>query len=292
MPTYHRPDSINSTLKTVINQSFTDLEILVRADGIEDSTADVIAALNDPRIRFTVGSSNKGMPGVLNNLIADSRGEYVVVLHDHDHYDPSLVEKMLGVIERNPSVLYVHTGVTATDRTTDWKAVYVDTWAELSDGDNWAKYMLSRWDSPVCAETMVRRTTYEKHGLYAPEYGFWSDVEMWVRLATHGDVGYIAESLIELSERETDHLYKKISWDQFDILLRIREEYGPIVLGNRTLIRLVSTGLSREYQRLRILLAILRHPRDHENWREKTRKYLRAQGGPFTRLLALLIPGS
>src|SRR5262249_7624821 len=50
---------------------------------------------------------------------------------------------------------------------------------------------------------------HEEFGLYDPSCGFISDVEMWMRLSSHGDVAYVREPLIQVREREENHIETK-----------------------------------------------------------------------------------
>jgi hypothetical protein len=76
---------------------------------------------------------------------------------------------------------------------------------------------------------MVPRELYERAGLYSPTFGFVADVEMWIRLALIGDVGYIAEPLIQVREREPGHQYFEQRWDIIERLIEIFRVYDKRV---------------------------------------------------------------
>lgn len=288
MPTCGRARVIGQTLDTVVSQSFADLEILVKSDGEDRATEAVVRGIGDPRIRYTRTKDRLRMPGILNSLIAEARGHYVLVLHDHDLYDSRLVEKMAAVLDANPRAAYVHTAVKAIDAAGAVVATYAGNYAAVTPGLRWLAHMLSRFDSPVCALTMVPRRVYEQFGLYDPDYGFISDVEMWMRLACGGDVAYISEPLIACRVREEDHEYALVNWETVDASLRIHEAYEA---------KIAQAGLQRARSRLRNelflatqLLAVLKQSRGELPARVRAREFLRARGGLFTRNLARLIP--
>lgn len=288
MPTYGRSSVIGETLATVVSQSFGDLEILVKSDGEDPVTEAVVRGIGDPRIRYTRTPGRLKMPRILNSLIAEARGHYILVLHDHDLYDSRLVEKMVAMLGANPQAAYVHTAVKTIDAAGAVLATYSGDYAAVTPGAQWLNLMLSRFDSPVCALTMVPRDVYERAGLYDPDYGFISDVEMWMRLACAGDVAYISEPLIACRNREAGHEYALVNWETVDAALRIHAAYES---------KTAQAGAARMRNRLRNewflatqFLAVLKQSRGALPARVFARKYLREKGGLFTRNLARLIP--
>lgn len=290
MPTYNRSLVIGDTLRTVVSQSFSDMEILVKSDGEDRATEAIVRGIGDARVRYSRTAGRRKMPGILNDLIAETRGHHILVLHDHDLYDARLVEKMTAMLEANPGLAYVHTAVKAIDAEGTVLAVYSGDYSPITPGDAWLSLMLSRFDSPVCALTMVPRRVYERNGLYDDDYGFISDVEMWMRLACVGDVGYLSEPLISCRSRETGHEYAMVNWETVDAALRIHAAYeamDPLAL---SAVRRAHNFLRNEYFRATQLLAVMKQSRCALPARLRAREYLRGHGGLLTRGMALLIP--
>ncbi len=212
MPTYNRAAFIRQTLETVLRQTYADFELIVSDDNSSDETHEVVCSFNDSRIRYYRNASNLRMPENLNGAIRRAVGEHIVVFHDHDLYEPTLIEEMVGVLDRNPGVGFVHTGLFWVNTETGKKTRIVGPWSEQTRGMQIFKELLRRWDCPICALTMVRRTCYDAIGLYDPQFGFISDVDMWMRLSMKYDVGYVATPLITCLEREKDHEFAKFNW--------------------------------------------------------------------------------
>lgn len=209
MPTFRRAHAIGETIQTLLKGTWTDFELLVRDDGDgTDGTQDAVlcAAGGDARVRYHRNDQNLGMPGNLNSGIMESRGEFIAVCHDHDLYKPAFVETMVGTLRRNPSALFVHCGIETINQNGELVQFQIGDWPELSPGASWLRFMLRSLSCPVCALTVVRREAHEHHGLYDPSCGFIADVEMWMRLSTHGDVAYVKEPLISVRAREAGHV--------------------------------------------------------------------------------------
>ena len=289
MPTFKRAHLIGESIRSLLDQSWKDFELLVRDDGPDDAVEKIVAQVQDPRIRYHRNATRLGMPTNLNEGIRDSVGEYVLVCHDHDLYNKAFVEKMARFLQDHPFAIFVHAGVEVIDQDGQPKGQrYVGNFPQLSPGRVWLNRMLSRLDCPVCADSMVRRSAYEKYGLYNPAFGFVSDVEMWMRLCLSGEVGYLAEPLIRVREREANHPSENHSWDLMGTVLEIQRMYHEKAF----------RGLYGWWRRLRFwaygdgylftnyLACVARKDRLKK---EQGRAYLRHCGFPFSRLAARVL---
>jgi hypothetical protein len=231
MPTYRRAGLIGLTIKSILDQSHRDFELLIRDDGKEgDGTEEAVikAAAGDPRVLYHRNPQNLGMPGNLNGGIEASAGEYIAVCHDHDLYAPHYIEKLVTLLDRHPSALFAHCGIEIVDQ--QGKSLgdrFVGPWAELTPGRAWLAVMLRDFHCPVCALALVRRDAHERFGLYHPAYGFIADVEMWMRLSEAGDVAFAAEPLVRVRTREDDHAVTADSWPVLASTLAIHRRYVP-----------------------------------------------------------------
>jgi glycosyltransferase involved in cell wall biosynthesis len=212
MPTFGRAHVIGETIRTLLDGSWKDFELLVRDDGDgTDGTAEAvaIAASGDPRVTYHRNENQLRMPANLNAGIMGSTGDFIAVCHDHDLYQPNFLTEMMSILQRNPSALFVHCAIEVMTTAGTVTQTLVADWPELTEGASWLKFMLRSLNCPVCALTLVRRNAHEQFGLYDPSYGFIADVEMWMRLSSHGDVAYVREPLIRVREREDDHIETK-----------------------------------------------------------------------------------
>lgn len=208
MPTFQRAHAIGRTIKTLLDGTWKDFELLVRDDGNGvDGTREAVAesAKGDTRVVYHRNSQNLKMPGNVNEGIKASRGEFIAVCHDHDLYKPTFVETMVSTLRRNPSALFVHCAIETIAQDGAIAHSHIGDWPELTPGAEWLRYMLRSLHCPVCALTIVRREAHERHGLYDLSCGFIADVELWMRLSSCGDVAYVPEPLVQVTEREEGH---------------------------------------------------------------------------------------
>lgn len=293
MPTYKRAQLIGQTVRSILEQTFTDFELLVRddGDGADGSREAVLAAANgDPRVRYHHNPKNLRMPENLNDGIRESRGELIAVCHDHDLFAPRFLEVLVGLLERYPTALYAHAGIEGVDQdgaTTGWSDV--TPWAPFTLGRIWLDRMLKSFGSLVCALTLVRRVAHERHGLYHPAYGFIADVEMWMRLSEVGDVAYAAEPLVRVRAREDGHFADVDPWPHWATTFAIHRRYVrrayPGAEGRR---REAELDRRADLLLFRAAFSTLRHGRLPRLG--KARAGLTRAAGPLGRLFARVAP--
>jgi len=80
VPTYNRAEKVCRAIKSVLNQSFSDFEILVMDDGSTDNTCEVVKELADPRITYEWAKNFGGPAAPRNRGINLAKGKYIAFL--------------------------------------------------------------------------------------------------------------------------------------------------------------------------------------------------------------------
>jgi GT2 family glycosyltransferase len=274
-------------VRSILAQTFTDFDLHVREDGATDfATADVLKQFDDPRLRYTRSEQQLGIPGVLNALLAEATGEFVMVLHDHDLCRPGYVAAYVAALDRYPDALYVFGGcdVVGQDGAHVLTAIRDDP--PFTSGRDWLDVLLATPNCPVFACGLVRRAAYERGGLLDPEYGFVADVELCFRLATLGGVAYVPEPLIAFTEREADHEYRGINWTWMDAIARIHRRYGRHVRGGPAA-RLRHWRMLEQYL-IGAYLTAIAAPGTTPERRAEARRHARRVGGLATNVVTWL----
>ncbi|MHB0981554.1 MAG: glycosyltransferase family 2 protein, partial [Thermoleophilia bacterium] len=107
--TYNHVEVIESTLRSVPDQSISGYEVIVSDDCSTDGTWERILQLatEDGRIKPVRTPRNRGMPGNANFAVAQSDRPYTALLHHDDLYRKDLLEKWAGVLDRNSDAAFV-----------------------------------------------------------------------------------------------------------------------------------------------------------------------------------------
>lgn len=100
IPTWNRADLVRRAIGSVLAQTFANFEVVVVDDGSTDSTAAVVAGIDDRRIRY-VFQPNRGESAARNVGAQVARGRYLTFLDSDDEVRPLWLERLLQVLESN-----------------------------------------------------------------------------------------------------------------------------------------------------------------------------------------------
>ncbi len=97
MTTYKRPEFLRSQLLSLLNQTFTNFEIIISDNDIEASGEIVVKEINDSRIHYECNEKNLGMVKSFNRSLYKAATEYVVMITDDDPVYPEMLETLYGL---------------------------------------------------------------------------------------------------------------------------------------------------------------------------------------------------
>lgn len=127
VPTYNRAGTVARAIDSVLQQSHSNLEVIVVDDASLDNTGEVLkrAQQDDPRVLYHRNVRNQGPAEARNTGIAMATGQYVTFLDDDDEYYPNKVAHQIAVFSDNPEVDVVVGGVpqdwcSRCDQSADW----------------------------------------------------------------------------------------------------------------------------------------------------------------------------
>ena len=164
--TFNRPDFLREAIESVVNQRFTDWELLIMNDGGVD-VADVAASFNDPRIRYFPDDENRGAAYRFNFGLEQARGEYVTYLGDDDLFYPNHLEVLSQALDDHPSIAVAYSDLYAVscvkDETTGKRHV-LDKRLEVSRDFN--RQFMFYYNHVLHVSMLHRREAAFRVGLY------------------------------------------------------------------------------------------------------------------------------
>lgn len=102
IPLYNKERYIKSTIESVLGQTYSRFELIVIDDGSTDSSASIVAAIPDERIRL-IQQTNAGVSAARNRGIINARYEYIAFLDADDLWNTDYLETIASLIDRFPS---------------------------------------------------------------------------------------------------------------------------------------------------------------------------------------------
>jgi len=102
IPSYNHKKYLVEAIRSVLNQTFKDLELVVLDDGSSDGSRELLgqlkAQITDPRLKIFL-QENQGAPATIENGIRNSSAPLIGILNSDDRFHPKRVEKLLEVLK-------------------------------------------------------------------------------------------------------------------------------------------------------------------------------------------------
>ena len=96
IPVYNGEGYVHLAIQSVLDQTYSDFELLIVDNCSTDGTLEVVKAFSDPRIRLHVNTSNLGMVGNWNRSVELATGEYIKFLSHDDLLDTTCLEEQIA----------------------------------------------------------------------------------------------------------------------------------------------------------------------------------------------------
>lgn len=172
MPVYNGERYIRDAVKSCLEQSFSDLELICVDDASTDGTPEILHeyAEADDRVRYVRHSENKKLPKALNTGFEIASGRYFSWTSDDNLYAPEAIDVMVSFLEANTDVDLVYAGY----RRIDEECRALDTVMPSDPEEIFTRNI-------VGACFLYRRTIHDSIGGYRHEMFLAEDYDFWLR---------------------------------------------------------------------------------------------------------------
>jgi glycosyltransferase involved in cell wall biosynthesis len=212
IPLYNGADFIKRSVRSVLQQSYADFELIVVDDGSTDCGWELLHELTDGRLRL-VHQANAGVSAARNRGIAEGRGRYFGFLDADDEWDAGFLDAAMRL-----AVMYPQAGIYGTGyRTVYPKGPAVEITAQEA---RYGQATLLVTDYFVRANggslinasgVVIPRYIFGEVGVFKVGEHYGEDLEMWSRIALRYPLGY--DTRILLSFHQTGPI-NKIRFDR------------------------------------------------------------------------------
>jgi len=189
IPTYNKSQYLREAIKSVLNQTYKNIEVIVVDDGSTDNTKEIVESFNDSRIIY-IFQENKGPAIARNTGIKKAQGEYIAFLDSDDLWLKEKLEKQVDFMEKNSEIGLLGTGcyeVTDKGKIIGKKIFPIKNKILQKD--------LIKYNSFIQSSVMIRKEVFDKVGLYDKSFRESEDYELWLRIAGNYKVRNLAEAL-------------------------------------------------------------------------------------------------
>lgn len=223
IPTYNSAKYLGEAIKSVLNQTFTDFELIISDNASNDNTENIVKNVDDERIRYIRNDTNIGMYPNFNKCVRESKGQYIKFLCSDDWFQPNLLKKFSEIMDNYWQVGLVLCAMRWVDPNG-----YLITIAEtfsggtIIPGEKAFNHFLTKGNGGASPTSlMIRRKCFEELGLFKNfnDNGWGSNWEMNMRVSAHYGVAYFDEPLASARRHDqsaTHRVYDQdedIPWD-------------------------------------------------------------------------------
>lgn len=199
IPVYNREKTILRAINSVLEQTYTNMEVIVVDDGSTDATVQVVRNCTDERVRLICLSGNQGANRARNAGIKEAKGEYVAFQDSDDEWLTDKLEKQLAYMFKTAA-----------------KAVYCPY--ILYDKNKTSIVPMDYMNQDLCEKNVVetlkksnvvgtptliiKRELFKKIGMFDVDMKRLQDYEFVIRLVKSERLVYIKEPLVKAYQME------------------------------------------------------------------------------------------
>lgn len=190
MPCFNCAAHLERGMRSVLSQSYRDIELILINDGSTDDSLQVASAIEDSRI-IIISQSNQGVSAARNKGLSVARGRYVAFLDADDEWAPEFLEKMFARLEDRPECALAYCG---------WQNIgmpglrgepYIPP--DYEGADKLAT-LLADCPWPIHAALTRREMIYSVGG-FNPRFAIGEDFLLWLEIALSHPIVRVPEVL-------------------------------------------------------------------------------------------------
>lgn len=226
IPFFNCENYLEDAINSVINQSYSNWELILVDDGSSDSSTKIAEQYQniDSRIKLYCDGTNLGLPSRLNQLSDLALGEYYFRMDADDIMHPERIKTQLAYLIDNPTVDLVGSGLIAIDNQ--------NRIIGLRKGLNKDFYSLNDIVNGYwCVHpTVAGKTVWFKQNKYDPNLKRAQDYDLWIRTIQTSHLSKIEKPLLFYREASTPSLqkYKIAAFNSIKIYVKNREIIGSM----------------------------------------------------------------
>ena len=190
LPVYNGENFLANAIESILNQTFTDFELIIIDDGSTDSSKIIASSFDDTRIRIEENNSNIGLIATLNKGLKLARGDYIARMDADDLSFPDRLKKQVFFMDSHPEVGISGSYIEKVDERGS-KVI------ELPLHHNTICFYMM-FDNPFAHNTIVfRRSMVEQNCLsYDQNFKYSEDYDLWDRCSQITVLANIPEPLV------------------------------------------------------------------------------------------------
>lgn len=214
VPAYNVEKTIKETIQSIQQQTFSDFELIVINDGSTDGTLDVLATIEEPRMKI-FSYENGGLPEARNRGIARSTGELITFIDADDLWTADKLELQLAALQNHPEAGLVYSWTSFMD--SEGKAFSKDS-PVYYEGNIYPILLVGNFINSG-SNVMLRRQAIESVGTFDASLRSIEDWEYWLRVAAKWPFALVPKHQILYRQSSTSMASKVDVMEKYSLLV-------------------------------------------------------------------------
>lgn len=221
IPVYNGQRCIATTIQHVLNQTYSNFELIIVDDNSKDATKEAVLGFKDIRIKYYRNHKNLGMVQNWNKSISYATGEYIKLLCMDDLIEINCLELQVKALEENPSAVVVTSNTNIIDSNNNILMIRKNFKHEsIIKGSYVSKRSLvvgqNLFGEP-CA-VLYRRDLLSKIGNYDKNFWYAPDWDFIIRALEEGDLFFVDKPLASFRLSSTSQTTKIITKNKLSVI--------------------------------------------------------------------------
>lgn len=178
LPIYNAELFLQKTIKSLLNQSYANIEIICLNDGSTDSSLQILQSYKDDRIKIINQQNNQGLIQNLNEGIHLANGDFIARMDADDIALPNRIEKQVDYLNNNPNVFMVASTVQFINELDE----EIENW-ELDRKTIHSNAIKSKMLQESCIahpsvmfRKEIKNYKYQQRQLHCEDYALWLEI--------------------------------------------------------------------------------------------------------------------
>ncbi len=223
--TFNRAEFFRRAIESVLNQTYSDFELLILDNSSIDNTEEVVNGFEDERIRY-IKHQPINISQARNLGLKESKGDYIAFLDDDDEWLPEKLEKELEIFNQgNEKLGLVYGGFIRIDE----NGKEFERHAPTLKGNIFEPY-LCRQDplTGSASNPLIKKLVFKVVGEFDENLFSSEDWEFYIRLFRKFEADFIAEPVVKIRSHSRYHLSGRTK-DELEAELLVYNNYKDIL---------------------------------------------------------------
>jgi glycosyltransferase involved in cell wall biosynthesis len=199
VPTYNRPGMLAGCLRSILHQTYPNVEIVVVNDGGTDIRK-IIDPLNQQnKITSLEHHSNRGMAAARNTGIAAAKGKYIAYLDDDDSYLPHHIETLVSFLENSDCIVAYTDAHRAHIKTINGREAVKKRDVPYSFDFDSDRMLIQNYIPTLCV--MHEKKCLDETGSFDEDLNVLEDWDLWIRMSRRYPFAHIRKITCEFAWR-------------------------------------------------------------------------------------------